>query len=147
VFECGTYYYITGRQNILPQTGLVIFLLLRHHLRTETAELRRFITYNNMGSKTLSTECTFASLTRQRKNTLKDMLAFGNQGKAHQNSKTLFAEKLTMSGSLKIHFYYLIEGRRRLSVPVLLQLHSMCLVLERNWGTGFERGEGSLAEA
>jgi hypothetical protein len=147
VFECGTYYYITGRQNILPQTGLVIFLLLRHHLRTETTELRRFITYNNMGSKTLSTECTFASLTRQRKNTLKDMLAFGNQGKAHQNSKTLFVEKLTMSGSLKIYFYYLIEGRRRLSVPVLLQLHSMCLVLERNRGTGFERGEGSLAEA
>jgi hypothetical protein len=29
------------------------------------------------------------------------MLAFGNQGKAYQESKTLFAEKLTMSGSLK----------------------------------------------
>jgi hypothetical protein len=58
-----------------------------------------------MGSKTLSTECTFASLTRQRKKTLKDMLAVGNQGKAHQISKTLFTEKLTMSGSLKIHFY------------------------------------------
>jgi hypothetical protein len=57
-----------------------------------------------MGSKTLSTKCTFTSLTRLRKKTLKDMLAFGNQGKAHQDSKTLFAEKLTMSGSLKIHF-------------------------------------------
>jgi hypothetical protein len=30
---------------------------------------------NNMGLKTLSTECTFASLTRQKKKTLKDMLA------------------------------------------------------------------------
>jgi hypothetical protein len=32
------------------------------------------------------------------------MLAFGNQGKAQQDSKTFFVEKLTMSGSLKIHF-------------------------------------------
>jgi hypothetical protein len=58
-----------------------------------------------MGLKTLSTKCTFASLTRLiRKKTLKDMLAFGNQGKAFQDSKTLFAEKLTMSGSLKSQF-------------------------------------------
>jgi hypothetical protein len=58
-----------------------------------------------MGLKPLSTECTFASLTHQRKKTLKDMLSFGNQGKVYQDSMTLFAEKLTMSGSLKIHFY------------------------------------------
>jgi hypothetical protein len=77
VLECGTYYYIIGRQNTLPRTSLVFFLLLWHHLRKEIAELRRFITYNNMGSKTLSTECTFASLTCQRKKTLKDMLALG----------------------------------------------------------------------
>jgi hypothetical protein len=32
-------------------------------------------TYNNMGSKTMSTKCTFASLTRKKKKTLKDMLA------------------------------------------------------------------------
>jgi hypothetical protein len=37
---------------------------------------------------------------------LKDMLAFGNQGKVHQDSMTLFAGKLTTSGSLKIQFYY-----------------------------------------
>jgi hypothetical protein len=85
---------------------LVFFLLLGRHLGTETTELRCFITYNNMGLKTLSTECTFASLTCQRKKTLKDMLDFGNQGKAYQDSKTLFAENLTMGGSLKIHFYY-----------------------------------------
>jgi hypothetical protein len=30
-----------------------------------------------MGSKTLSTECTFVSLTRLRKKTLKDMLDLG----------------------------------------------------------------------
>jgi hypothetical protein len=87
----------------------VFILLLGNHLGTEIAELRHFITYNNMSSKTLSTKCTFASLTRQRKKTLNDMLAFGNQGKAYQNSKTLFAEKLTMSGSLKIHFYYQVK--------------------------------------
>jgi hypothetical protein len=34
-----------------------------------------------------------------------DMLAFGNQGMACQESKTLFAEMLTNSGSLKIQFY------------------------------------------
>jgi hypothetical protein len=61
-------------------------------------------TCNNMGSKTLSTECTFASLTRLRKKTLKDMLAFGNQGKAYEDSKTLFAERLTSSGSLCKNF-------------------------------------------
>jgi hypothetical protein len=82
----------------------VFFFLLWHHLGAETAKLGCFITYNNMGSKTLSTECTFASLTRLRKKTLKDMLAFGNQGKAYQESKTLFAEKLTMSGSIKSPF-------------------------------------------
>jgi hypothetical protein len=61
------------------------------------------------GCETLSTECTFASLTCQRKKTLKDMLAFGNQGKAYQDSKTRFAETLTMSGSLKIQFYYQVK--------------------------------------
>jgi hypothetical protein len=73
----------------------VFFLLLGHHLGTEIAELSCFITYNNMGLKTLITECTFASLTHQRKKTLEDMLAFGNQDKAYQDSKILFAEKLT----------------------------------------------------
>jgi hypothetical protein len=34
--------------------------------------------------KALSTKCTFASLTRQDKKTLKDMLAFGNQGMVYQ---------------------------------------------------------------
>jgi hypothetical protein len=55
--------------------------------------------------KALSTKCTFASLTRHNKKTLKDMLAFGNQGMAYKKSKTLFAEMLTNSGSLKIQFY------------------------------------------
>jgi hypothetical protein len=58
-----------------------------------------------MGSKTLSTKYSFASLTRLRKKTLKDMLAVGNQGMAYQESKTLFAEMLTNNGFLKIHFY------------------------------------------
>jgi hypothetical protein len=62
-----------------------------------------------MGLKTLSTECTFASLTRRRKKILKDMLAFRNQGKVYQGAKTLFAEKLTMNGSSKIHFTYEVK--------------------------------------
>jgi hypothetical protein len=47
-----------------------------------------------MGLKTLSTECNFAILTYQRKKTLKDMLAFGNQGKAYEDSKTLLQKSL-----------------------------------------------------
>jgi hypothetical protein len=40
-----------------------------------------------------------------KEKTLKGMLARGIQGMAYQESKICFAEKLTMSGSLKIHFY------------------------------------------
>jgi hypothetical protein len=38
------------------------------------------------------------------------MLAWGSQGKAIQESKTLFAEMLTYSGSLKIQFYYQVKS-------------------------------------
>jgi hypothetical protein len=62
-----------------------------------------------MGSKTLSTKCTFASLTRLSKKTLKDMLAFRNQCEAYQDANTPFAEKLTMSGSLKSYFTYQVK--------------------------------------
>jgi hypothetical protein len=44
------------------------------------------------------------------KKRLKDMLAGGSQGKAIQESKTLFAEILTNSGSLKIQFYYQVKS-------------------------------------
>jgi hypothetical protein len=44
------------------------------------------------------------SYPTKEKKLLKDMLACGNQGKVDQESKTLFAENLTNSGSLKIHF-------------------------------------------
>jgi hypothetical protein len=44
-----------------------------------------------------------------KEKTLKDMLACGIQGKACQDSKTLFAEMLTNSGSLKIQFYYQVK--------------------------------------
>jgi hypothetical protein len=46
---------------------LLLRLILGHHLSAKTAEVCYFITYNNMGSKTLSTKCTFASLTYQNK--------------------------------------------------------------------------------
>ena len=38
------------------------------------------------------------------------MLAVGNQGMAYQESKTLFAEMLTNSRSLKIQFYYQVKS-------------------------------------
>jgi hypothetical protein len=37
------------------------------------------------------------------------MLAFGNQGKAYQDPKSFFAEKLTKGASLKIHFTYQVK--------------------------------------
>jgi hypothetical protein len=58
-----------------------------------------------MGLETLSTECTFASLTRQRKKTLKDMLVFGNQGKAYQDFKDSLFRKAYYEWILKNSFY------------------------------------------
>ena len=81
-----------------------------------------------MGSKTLSTECTLASLTRQKEKTLKDMLASGIQGKAGQESKTLFAEMLTNSGSLKIQFYYQVK-----SLPVSRVLSTLIQALSLHY--------------
>jgi hypothetical protein len=49
-----------------PATSLLRFFF-RRHLRTKTTKVCCFLTYNNMGLKTLSIECTFASLTRQKK--------------------------------------------------------------------------------
>jgi hypothetical protein len=54
-------------------------------------------------------EVYFRKSYPSKEKTLKDMLTFGNQGKALSRIKTLFAEKLTMSGSLKIHFYYQVK--------------------------------------
>jgi hypothetical protein len=45
-----------------------------------------------------------------KEKTLKDMLAWGSQGKAIQESKTLFVEMLTNSGSLKIQFYFQVKS-------------------------------------
>jgi hypothetical protein len=45
-----------------------------------------------------------------KEKTLKDMLSCGIQDKADQGSKTLFAEMLTKSGSLKIQFYYQVKS-------------------------------------
>jgi hypothetical protein len=47
--------------------------------------------------------------------------AFGNQGKAYQDSKTLFVEKLTMSGSLKIHFTYHVKSLPASRFPFILR--------------------------
>jgi hypothetical protein len=45
-----------------------------------------------------------------KEKTLMDMLACGIQGRDDQESKTLFAEMLTNSGSLKIQFYYQVKS-------------------------------------
>jgi hypothetical protein len=89
------YYYKLGRQKPLPQTG-VMFLkggqhppeasLLRfflwHHLRAKAIKVCCFLTYNNMGLKTLSMKCTFASLIHQNKILSRICWLGGSQGKA-----------------------------------------------------------------
>jgi hypothetical protein len=59
------YIFLKGGQNP-PEASLLRFFLW-NHLRAKAAKVCCFLTYNNMGLKTLSTKCTFASLTRQNK--------------------------------------------------------------------------------
>jgi hypothetical protein len=74
------YYYKLGRQKPLPVKSIMFLeggqhppeasflrFFLWHHLRAKATKVCCFFTYNNMGLKTLSTKCTFASLTHQNK--------------------------------------------------------------------------------
>jgi hypothetical protein len=80
-----------------------------------------------MGSKTLSTKCTFASLTHQRKRLSRICWLGEFKVKLDQESKILFTEMLTNIGSLKIQFYYQVKSllvSRVLSILVqALDLH------------------------
>jgi hypothetical protein len=62
-----------------------------------------------MGSKTLSTECTFTSLTRQKKRLSRICWLEGVKVRLFKIQR-LFAEMLTNSGSLKIQFYYQVKS-------------------------------------
>jgi hypothetical protein len=74
------YYYKLGRQKPLPYKSIMFLkggqhppeasllrLFLLHHLRAEATKVYHFLPYNNMGLKTMSMKCTFASLTHQNK--------------------------------------------------------------------------------
>jgi hypothetical protein len=74
------YYYKPRRQKPLPLKSIMFLkggqhpleasllrFFLWHHLRAKVTKVWCFLTYNNMGSKTMSMKCTFASLTRQNK--------------------------------------------------------------------------------
>jgi hypothetical protein len=87
-----------------PEASLLRFFLW-HHLRAKATKVCCFLTYNNMGSKTLSTKCTFASLTRQNRRLSRICWLEGVKVRLNQRIKTLFAKMLTNSGSLKIQFY------------------------------------------
>ena len=64
-----------------------------------------------MGSKTLSMECIFASLTQQRKRLSRIGWLVGFKVKLIKNQRlSLFVEMLTNSGSLKIQFYYQVKS-------------------------------------
>jgi hypothetical protein len=59
------------------------------------------LSFNNIGNKITLSRQLLSKIYLIKEKTLKGMLAFGNQGKAHQVSRTLFAEKLTISGVLR----------------------------------------------
>jgi hypothetical protein len=62
-----------------------------------------------------------------KEKTLKDMLACGILGRADQESKALFAEMLTNSGSLKIQFYYQVKSLPATRVlSILVQALGLC---------------------
>jgi hypothetical protein len=74
-----------------PGTSLLSGTLW-HHLRAEATQVYCFLTYNNMGSKTLSTKCTFASLTRQNKRLSRICWLEGVKVRLNQDS-SLFLQK------------------------------------------------------
>jgi hypothetical protein len=76
-----------------------------HHLRAKIAKVCYFLTYNNMGLKTLGMECTFASLTRQKKRLSRICWFEGVKVRLIKYQRLCFAEMFTKSGSLKIQFY------------------------------------------
>jgi hypothetical protein len=74
--------------SLVPPSSRNSKTLLFHHLQQHGFENHEYGVY-------------FRKSYPTKEKTLKDMLAFGIQGKADQESKTLFAEMLTNSGSLK----------------------------------------------
>jgi hypothetical protein len=88
-----------------PLAASLLRFFFGHHLRTKTAKVYCFLTYNNMGLKTLSTEWTFAILTRQKKRLSRICWFDGVKVRLIKYQRLCFAEMLNKSGSLKIQFY------------------------------------------
>jgi hypothetical protein len=101
------YYYKLGRKKLLPHKSILFFKreanippattsllrfvlghhILGHHLSAKTTKFCYFLTYNNMGLKTLSTKYTFASLTRQKKSLSKICWLEGVKVRLNQESR------------------------------------------------------------
>jgi hypothetical protein len=58
-----------------PSATSLLGLFFGDHLWRETSKVCCFLTYNDMGTKTLSTECTILQVLPDKEKTLKDMLA------------------------------------------------------------------------
>jgi hypothetical protein len=107
-YECIKYYFKLGGKHppahtitdlaplMVPPSSRNSKTPLFHHLQQHGFENPEYGVY-------------FRKSYPTKEKTLKDMLACGIQGKACQGSKTLFAEMLTNSGSLKIQFYYQVK--------------------------------------
>jgi hypothetical protein len=81
---------------LVPPSSRNSKTLLFHHLQQHGFENREYGVY-------------FCKSYPTKGKILNDMLACEIQGKACQDSKTMFAEMLTNSGSLKIQFYYQVK--------------------------------------
>jgi hypothetical protein len=88
-----------------PPAASLLWFFFGHHLRAKIAKVCYFLTYNNMGLKTLGMECTFASLTRQKKRLSRICWFEGVKVRLIKHQRLCFAEMFTKSGSLKIQFY------------------------------------------
>jgi hypothetical protein len=82
--------FLKGGQ-LPPDTSLLRFFFW-HHLRAKATKVCCFLTYNNMGSKTLSTRCTFTSLTRQNKRLSRICWLEGVKVRLNQESR-LYSQK------------------------------------------------------
>jgi hypothetical protein len=94
------YFFQVGGQH--PPAASLLRFFFGHHLRAKTAKVCCFLTYNNMDSKTLSMECTFASLTHPKKRLSRICWFEGVKVRLIKYHRLDFAEMLTKSGSVKI---------------------------------------------
>jgi hypothetical protein len=121
VFDPGKWLYRTRSEGLMGYSDLSVLLPLRVRLG--------HLSWNNSGGSATypEYEVYFRKSYPTKEKTVKDMLACEIQGRADQDSKTLFAEMLTNSGPLKIQFYCPVKSLPASRVlSILVQSLDLC---------------------